>query len=318
MNLELDDIQHELVAVTADVCDTFANKWRTSNAEQDASVKALADIGILGVRHPEPHGSGLSAVEAVLSAFVCGAALAPTPLLVWADLLGPVTSDALSGSTTITGSFDHDRGVSYGGRTDQVVFVDASGAYVLDSDAVAWESVPHIDPTLPRAVVRGTIPATGVAVAGADEIECWRWQFAILMAAHLVGVGVGALDGAVGYAKERQQFGRPIGSFQAIKHMLADTYTDLEMSRSQVLTAALCWSEGNPAAADQAIAAAVVAARGAIRAAQTAIQVHGGMGFTTEAVPHLYYKRALQLQDDLLGAGVHAAQLLHRDLTLHG
>lgn len=318
MNLELDDIQRELVAVTTEVCETFAKKWRTSNAEQGESIKALADIGVLGVRHPEPQGSGLSAVEAVLSAFVCGAALAPTPLLVWADLLGSATSDALSGSTTITGSFDHDRGVSYGGRTDQVVFVDASGAYVLDSDAVAWDSVPHVDPTVPRAVVRGTIPTTGVAIADADEIECWRWQFAILVAAHLVGVGVGALDAAVVYAKERQHFGRPIGSFQAIKHMLADTYTGLEMARSQVLTAALCWSERNPAAPDQAIAGAVVSARGAIQAAQTAIQVHGGMGFTTEAVPHLYYKRALQLQDELFGAGVYAAQLLHRDLTLHG
>ncbi|WAJ45343.1 acyl-CoA dehydrogenase family protein [Mycobacterium sp. Aquia_216] len=318
MNLELDDIQHQLVAVTTEVCDTFAGKWHTSNADQGGSVKALADIGILGVRHPEPQGSGLSAVEAVLSAFVCGAALAPTPLLVWADLLGSVTPGLLSGSTTITGSFDQDRGISYGGRTDQVVFVSSSGAYVLDSEAVTWASVPHIDPTLPRAVVRGAIPTTGVAVAGADEIECWRWQFAVLVAAHLVGVGVGALDAAVDYAKKRQQFGRPIGSFQAIKHMLADTYTNLEMSRSQVLTAALCWSERNPAAPDQAIAAAVVAARGAIQAAQTAIQVHGGMGFTTEAVPHLYYKRALQLQDDLLGAGAHAAQLLHRDLTVHG
>ncbi len=318
MNLELDDVQRELVAVTTQVCETFTKRWRTSNVEQSESVKALADIGILGVRHPEPVGSALSAVEAVLSAFVCGAALAPTPLLVWADLLGSVRSEMLSGSATITGSFDQDRGVSYGGRTDQVVFVNSSGAYVLDSNAVTWESVPHIDPTLPSAVVVGTIPTTGVSVADADEIGRWRWQFAILVAAHLVGVGVGALDAAVGYAKERHQFGRPIGSFQAIKHMLADTYTNLEMARSQVLTAALCWSENNPAVSDQAIAAAVVAIRGAIQAGQTAIQVHGGMGFTNEAVPHLYYKRALQLQDDLLGAGVNAAHLLHRDLTLHG
>jgi len=318
MNLELDDIQRELVALTSEACETFAKQWRTSTAERGESLKALADIGILGVRHPEPHGSGLSAVEAVLSAFVCGAALAPTPLLVWADLVGSALPETLAGSVTVTGSFDHARGVSYGGRTDQVVLVDSAGAHVLDSKAVAWESVPHIDPTLPRAVVRGAIAANGVAVADADEVDRWRWQFADLVSAHLVGVGVGALDSAVAYAKERQQFGRPIGSFQAVKHMLADTYTSLEMARSQVQIAALCWSERNPGAPDQAIAAAVVATRGAIQAAQTAIQVHGGMGFTAEAVPHLYYKRALQLQDDLLAAGVHAKQLLHRDLTLHG
>ncbi|MGV0792972.1 acyl-CoA dehydrogenase family protein [Mycolicibacterium sp. XJ1819] len=319
MNLEVDDIQRELIAVTADVCNEHARRWQTSSSDHSESVRALADIGVIGVRHPEPHGSGLSAVEAVLAAIVCGAALAPTPLMVWADLLGQASPEALQGSATVSGTFDQTRGVSYGGRTDKCVIVGDEGAVLIDTATSSWEALPHVDPTTPRAMMGdSSSTTTGVRVADVEEVDRWRWQFAALVSAHLVGVGIGALQTSVTFANERRQFGRPIGSFQAIKHLLADTYTSLEMARSQVLTAALCWAENYRAAPDQAFAAAVVATPAAIQAGQTAIQVHGGMGFTAEATPHLYYKRALQLQEELQAAGVGAESLLHRDLSLHG
>lgn len=319
MNLELDDTQRELLAVTNGACGTFAQQWLADGPTDDLdSLKALADIGILGARHPEPLGTGLTPVEAVLAAQVCGAALAPTAPMVWGDLLGSFVPESITGEQSITGTFDPDSGFSYGGVTTAFVWMTADAAYLIDSSAVSWRSLPRLDPKTPRAIPRGGIPSGSVAIAHAEMVGQWRHQFYVLVAAHLVGVGTGAVDRSVAYAKERQQFGRPIGSFQAVKHLLADAYTAVEMARSQVLTAALCWAEEHPAAPEQATAAAVVAARAALQAAQTAIQVHGGMGFTAEATPHLYYKRALQLQDDLRAAGLAAESLLHRDITLQG
>jgi alkylation response protein AidB-like acyl-CoA dehydrogenase len=317
VNLELDEDQRDLVAVVTKICGVMADSWRSPAHDEHAlGVKALADVGIIGVRHPLPEGAGLGPVEAALAAQACGAALAPTPLLVWADLVGPAVAGVLAGKVSVTGAFDLERGISYGGATQTVIIIDKSGAHAVDTKAVEWEPLPRVDPTTPWALMHGDIPAGSTAIADPDTVERWRWQFFVLTAAHLVGVGQGAVDVSVQYAKDRHQFGRPIGSFQAIKHLLADAYTALEMARSQVLVAALCWAEGEPGAAEQATAAAVVATRAALKAAETAIQVHGGMGFTAAAIPHLYYKRALLLQDELHAAGASALRLLHRDLRL--
>jgi len=321
VNLELDEDQRDLVGAATEVCAALSADWRSTPVPAGADrtgLKALADVGILGVRHPEPEGSGLGPVEAVLAAQPCGVALAPALLLVWADLVGPAIPGVLAGEVSITGAFERPRGVSFGGATDVTVVIDERGAHAVDSDSVAWEPLPQVDPTTPRALMHGEIPPQATLIADTDTVERWRWQCQILSAAHLVGVGHGAVDAAAEYASNRHQFGRPIGSFQAIKHLLADAYTAVELARSQVLVAALCWAEADPSAPDQATAAAVVAVRAALAAAETAIQVHGGMGFTAEAVPHVYYKRGLLLQNELHGAGASAGRLVHRDLALHG
>lgn len=319
MNLELDEDQRDLVDVATDVCAALAKDWRSPRQDNHTnSLKVLADVGMLAVRHPEPEGTGLGPVETVLTAQACGAALAPTPLLLWADLVGPIIPGVLTGEVSVTGAFAPARGVSFGGVTQMTVVIDEDGAHAFDSARVGWEPLTQVDPTTPRASMRDRMPSTSTLIADRAETKDWHWQFALLTAAHLVGVGRGAVDASVMYAKERHQFGRPIGSFQAIKHLLADAYTAVEMARSQVFTAALCWAERNLGAADQAAAAAVVAGRAALTASETAIQVHGGMGFTSEAIPHLYYKRALLLQDELDAAGVSARQLLDADLALRG
>jgi alkylation response protein AidB-like acyl-CoA dehydrogenase len=321
LNLELDQDQQDLVSATADVCAALAADWRSTAALHSvdhAGLKALADLGILGVRHPEPTGGGLGPVEAVLVAQPCGAALAPAPLLIWADLVGPAIPGVLTGEVSVTGTFDLERGFSHGGVSDVAIVVDERGAHAVDAESSAWEPLPQVDPLTPRAALRGGIPANAVLIADPVAVQQWRWQYRLLAAAHLVGVGQGAVDASVAYAKERHQFGRPIGSFQAVKHLLADAYTAVELARSQVLVASLCWAEEHPSAPDQAAAAAAVAARTAVTAAETAIQVHGGMGFTWEAVPHLYYKRALLLQDELGGLNALVDRLAGRDLSVRG
>lgn len=113
--------------------------------------------------------------------------------------------------------------------------------------------------------------------------------FHVVVAAELVGIGRAALERATGYARERQQFGVAIGSFQAIKHKLADAYVQVESAALAVRQAALDGDAGS------ALAARAIASEAALKAAGDSIQVHGGIGFSWECEAHLYLKRARRL-----------------------
>ena len=127
-----------------------------------------------------------------------------------------------------------------------------------------------------------------------------------VVAAELLGTGQRALDGAVEYAKQRYQFGRAIGSFQAIKHMLADRYVQLDAARLLVDAAVTAIDDGRPDAL-AAVRTAVVAATEAAQAAVgDALQTHGGIGFTWEHPSHVFLKR-VRARRSLFGSP--AAQL---------
>jgi alkylation response protein AidB-like acyl-CoA dehydrogenase len=102
---------------------------------------------------------------------------------------------------------------------------------------------------------------------------------------------------AVEYAKEREQFGRPVGSFQGLKHLLADSYARTEVARSAVWAAGVTFDEPDAGDLERAAAGArIMAARAATENAKTCVQVHGGMGFTWEVDAHLFLKRAWLLE----------------------
>ena len=137
--------------------------------------------------------------------------------------------------------------------------------------------------------------APRIEVGGAAEVARHLDVAAVAYAAELLGVAQRALDLAVAYAKDRVQFGRPIGSFQAVKHRCADMLVDVEGMRSAVYWAA--WTLGDVDAADdeRSIAASTAKAwcsDAASRVLASALQVHGGIGFTWEHDLHLYLKRA--------------------------
>jgi alkylation response protein AidB-like acyl-CoA dehydrogenase len=116
------------------------------------------------------------------------------------------------------------------------------------------------------------------------------------LALEAVGIAQKALDLGVDYAKEREQFGRKIGVYQAVSHQLADAYVETELSRSLAYWAAWCVAEGDEQT-DVAVAAAkAFASDAAVASCERSIQVHGGIGFTWEHVLHTYYKRALWIQ----------------------
>jgi len=124
-----------------------------------------------------------------------------------------------------------------------------------------------------------------------------------------VGISAKVLELAVEYAKTREQFGRPIGVYQAVSHRLADTYVETELARSLAYWAAWCVAEQ-----DEQMPVAVAAAKAycgdaAVAACERSIQVHGGIGFTWEHVLHEYYKRALGIQAYGGYAREHRAQI---------
>ena len=116
------------------------------------------------------------------------------------------------------------------------------------------------------------------------------------MAAEAVGIAQRALELGIEHAKTREQFGKPIGTYQAVSHQLADTYTDVELARSLAYWAAWCVAEDDEQAPIAAAAAKAFATEAAVAACERSIQVHGGIGFTWEHPLHRYYKRALWLE----------------------
>lgn len=138
----------------------------------------------------------------------------------------------------------------------------------------------------------------------------------LAIAAEAVGVAQACLDMAVGYAKERYQFGRAIGSFQAIKHMCADILLRLEGARSAVYAAGAALDEQAEDAAVYTCLAKLVAGDVARQASQANIQIHGALGFTWEHNAHLFYRRAIA-DSLLLGDSSLTRARLMRNLGVH-
>ncbi len=146
-------------------------------------------------------------------------------------------------------------------------------------------------------------------MAGPEIAAWWRRDGAVLTAALQVGSAAWTTELAVEYAKQRRQFGRPIGGFQAVKHLCADMAVRTELARCAVHAAAVTVDQPDVGDAEMAAAGAkLLADEAAVTNGRSCIQVHGGMGFTWEIPAHLAYKRArvLALQfgtdDDLAEA----------------
>ncbi|MDT5093030.1 MAG: hypothetical protein QOH60_2393 [Mycobacterium sp.] len=169
---------------------------------------------------------------------------------------------------------------------------------VIDADALEIEPVDSVDPLRPVAHVRANaVEVSTDSVLGNLNAAPVRALVTTLLSAEAVGVARWATDTAAAYAKIREQFGRPIGQFQAIKHKCAEMAADTERAVAAVWDAARAIDEGleNPEAAAEfaAAVAATLAPSAAQRCTQDCIQVHGGIGFTWEHDTNVYYRRAL-------------------------
>jgi hypothetical protein len=139
---------------------------------------------------------------------------------------------------------------------------------------------------------------------------------AVLAAAQMIGLGQRCIDMAVAYAKDRTQFGKPIGSYQAVKHLLANAQVGIEFARPVVHAAAAELPLATVAARARVAHAKIAAGEAADLAARTAVQVFGAMGMTWEADVHFFLKRALALKSAWGTAAVHRRTVIERITTL--
>jgi alkylation response protein AidB-like acyl-CoA dehydrogenase len=191
-----------------------------------------------------------------------------------------------------------------------LVVVDDEGLYL--SATARCSAVPvdrPLDPLTPLSVV--TLPdGLGERIGSSAAAARWRARGTLLTSSLQVGVAQGALELAVRYATERVQFDRVIGSFQAVKHLLAESLVKVDVARAAAVVAALETDDPEIADADEAISAAkVLADRAATEGGRCCVQVHGGMGFTWEVLAHLYLKRAWVLATSFGSADAHAMRL---------
>lgn len=165
----------------------------------------------------------------------------------------------------------------------------------LNGEGVSRKAVETVDPSRSHAEItfdKAPADPLGAAGEGWDITQAVFDRAAILLAFEQVGGAQACLDMATDYAKNRFAFGRPIGSFQAIKHKLADMYIDVELARANAYYGAWALATDAPDLPTAAAAARVAASKAYNHAARENIQTHGGMGFTWEFDCHLYYRRA--------------------------
>jgi alkylation response protein AidB-like acyl-CoA dehydrogenase len=277
--------------------------------------RELAGMGVFALTLPEATGgAGLGAAEATLVFEELGRAAVPGPLIgtfLAAGLGEGATTGAGAGLAAAAATGDAVVGLVP--RT--VVGAPALIEHLAALDGlmvVGDEEVELVEPPLAsRPVTRPLDPLTpvdvvddlprGTALGGLDVVGRLRAGGGLLAAALQVGLADAATTMATGYALQRTQFGRLIGSFQALKHLLADAQVQVEVARAAVQAAGVevddaLAGHGDAARVHRALDAARIVASGAAdRATRACVQVHGGMGFTWEHDAHLYLKRALVL-----------------------
>ena len=273
----------------------------------------LADLGVFGLRVPESEGGvGLGGADAVLVFEELGRRLVPGPLL-WSHLAAGLVPGAASGEVVVGGldAASEPCLVEHLDALDVLLVLREGALHRVDPRALEAQPIEFpLDPLTPlHHVVE--LPR-GERIAGVDGAELRRVGTA-LAAAQLLGIAVATQELATAYAKQREQFGRPIGSFQAIKHLLADAFVRQEVARATVYAAGAILDDPGAGDVERATGGAkLVAGEAALRNARTCIQVHGGMGYTWEVPAHFYLKRTWVLES-VFGTGeAHAARLAGR------
>ncbi len=331
MDLSLSEEQTELVATVRSLLakrsDSAAVRTAiASEAGFDADLwQVLCEqIGVAALAVPEEHdGVGATLVESALVLEELGRALAPVPALsslVTAEaVLAGADDDAAARllprlAAGEVGAF----AVLEGGQAsavldadlaDVLVVADGEHLYEVDPSSAQVSWTPSMDQTLRLGALQVDVATATRIGSAAPAVERAHLVGALGAVALSVGCAQRGLDMTVAYSKDRVQFGRPIGSFQALKHRMADMLVLLEMSRSASWAAAYAVASDAPDAAQLVPAAKSYVAEAVAQVAAETVQMHGGIAITWEHDAHLVFKRAHAL-GQLFGAPhVHRAAL---------
>ncbi len=297
MHFAFDPDQEAFASATAELFDDLASPtalrdaWDAVPGALDRSVwRSLSAMGVLDACAPESVGGlGLDELSLVLVLEEAGRVGLPHPLVETASVAAPLLRYPLDGRMITS---------DLGGRSapcaaDADLFLIAQGdvLHLVDRTTVTVEEAPSLDGGRRLGDVGWNGDVSTVLAEGPEALEIARLRGALGTAAELLGLGRAALDLAVVHAVERQQFGVAIGSFQAVKHALADVAKDLHFARPLVHRAAHSLATGDEDRVLHVAAAKARASRAAERAARAALQCHGAIGYTVEHDLHLFLKR---------------------------
>lgn len=270
----------------------------------------LAELGLFGLCVPESSGGvGLNATDAVLVFAELGRTLVPGPLIT-THLAASALPDAADGRRVFTSleTGDEPLLVEHLECSDGVLIIDDDAVSLTPAPLVGAELVRSLDPLTPLHRL-ARIPS-GSPLGGPELARFWRQHGAVRTAATQLGIAEATLDQSVRHVGEREQFGKPVGSFQAVKHLCSDMLVRVETARSAVHAAAATLDAPEVGSADRAVSVAkFLADQAAVENSLAAIQLHGGMGFTWEVDLHLYLKRARVHASRFGTADAHAERL---------
>ena len=256
--------------------------------------KRVGEMGVLGLRRE------LDEIDLVLLLEEAGRALLPGPFLATAAVGVPALAEA-GESEWLDRVASGDAVLTVGVHGEPVAFAEMADVFVLGSDRdlhVVPRDRVRLEPARSFSLARPTHhvlwePSDSTRIDATVEEAYERAVFAA--AAEAVGVASKLVDMAASYAKEREQFGVPIGSFQAVKHLLANALVKLEFARPAVYAAAWAIATDQPGRQRGVSMAKALASDAAMLAARNALQVHGAIGYTEEHDLHLWLKAAWAL-----------------------
>lgn len=307
----------------ADTCtpDHWRQLMESGAARDDARWQAIVDTGLTLVMLPDAVGGlGLGEVDFAQIAEGAGYVALPEPLVdsagVAAPLLASLAPDhPLFADPAASIAIAHPANpyVADADSASLLILHDGGHAYAATPAQVSLSRMASIDPF--RRLFRvDWDPANATRLGEAD----WNLALdrgALFAAAQGLGLAQRTIDMAVAYAKERQQFGKPVGSYQAVKHHLASAQVAIEFARPVVTAAAAEIGRRDLQSRARVSHAKIVALEAADQAARASIQVHGAMGYSWEVDVHLFLKRALALTNAWGTPALHRARIAQRLFT---
>lgn len=307
----------------ADRCPPSAVRaaWDDPDNAGDDLWSALADMGVVAMRAPESAGGlAMSDLDLFPVLVETGRAAVPLPVVETAAVALPMLADAGAGALDDAVASSRRTGIGFDG--DPVVRTDVDELLIERNGA--WRLVPISDVTAtPQASVDGSrrsasievAPDAGVLVTDDPAAGALARARAVVgQSAELLGLGRHLLDTTVAYVQEREQFGKPVGANQALKHKLADALMGIEFARPMVQQAAYELATGGDEIALRASAAKAQTATAARLVAEHALQCHGAIAYTVEYDLHMWLKRVWVLAaqwGDAAHHRRHVAQLLN-------
>jgi len=310
-------------AVFADTCtpDHWRRQMETGASGDEARWQAIAETGLTTLMLPEAAGGmGLSEIDFALIAEAAGYVALPEPLVESAGVAAPLLAAIVPTCPVLADpaarvALQHPANplVADADIATALILYRGGAAYLAPPDAVRLTRRQSIDPFR-------RLFAVDCDIADAEPLGTPDWELAfdrgaLFAAAQGLGLAQRVVDMAVAYAKERQQFGKPIGSYQAVKHHLASAQVAIEFARPVVMAAAVEIGHRDLQARARVSHAKIVALEAADQAARASIQVHGAMGYSWEVDVHLFLKRALGLNNAWGTPGFHRARIARRLFT---